>query len=148
MKVYTHLDAPHRIATPYPQKGGYAAAVIAALHGGQTARAAATEAGAEARQQDRAFDARIDQFSAPLLRLLRRFGLKRELIAVLAGTSVAKRLGPIPLVGLAIVGGFLIGRMWKTWRGLLTSDAIVSLVSGLGLFGGGASREREDDQRV
>ncbi len=113
--------------------------VTLALSGGGKARVAATTA--ETKHEERAFDAQIDQFSAPLLRMLQQFGLKRELIAVLAGTSVAKRLGPLPLVGLAIVGGFLVGRMWKSWRGLFTSDAIVTLASALGLFGGGAEAD-------
>jgi hypothetical protein len=103
----------------------------------------------EQRTQDKAFDARVDQVSAPLLALLQQFGLKRELVAVLAGTSVAKRLGPLPLVGLAIVGGFLIGRMWKNWRGLLSSEALMGLVAASGLFGGGPTADPEsksDDQ--
>ena len=58
-------------------------------------------------------------------------------MAVLAGTSVAKQIGPIPLVGLAIVAGFLIGRMW---RGLISADLIATV---LALFG--ASQEAKDD---
>ena len=114
------------------------AAVALALGGGAKARAApAGEASDARRDEARAFDAQIDQFSAPLLRMLQNLGLKRELVAVLAGTSVAKRLGPLPLVGLAIVAGFLVGRMWKDWRGLFTSDAVMGLLGALGLYGGG-----------
>ena len=125
-----------------------ACAAVAALRGTPAARAGSSDAGGEAGRRASAFDAQVDQFSAPLLRLLQRFGLRRELLAVLAGTSVAKRLGPIPLVGLAIVAGFLVGRMWKNWRGLFTSDAVMGLVGALGLFGGRMSREagHGDDQ--
>ncbi len=117
-----------------------ALAVALALTGGAKARVAPL-AEPETRQGERAFDAQVDQFSAPLLRMLQQFGLKRELIAVLAGTSVAKRLGPLPLVGLAIVAGFLVGRMWKSWRGLFTSDAVMALIGALGLFGDGADAD-------
>ncbi len=116
-----------------------ALAIALALGGGAKARVERAEAPDPRRDEERAFDAQIDQFSAPLLRMLQQLGLKRELIAVLAGTSVAKRLGPLPLVGLAIVAGFLIGRMWKNWRGLLTSEAVMTLVGALGMFGGKAA---------
>ena len=110
-------------------------AIALALLGGAKARVEAVAAPDGRREDERAFDAQIDQFSAPLLRTLQQLGLRRELFAALAGTSVAKRLGPLPLVGLAIVAGFLVGRMWKNWRGLLTSEAVMTLVSMLGLFG-------------
>ena len=122
-----------------------AIAVVLALRGGARTEAAPAEA-PERREEERAFDAQIDQFSAPLLRLLQQFGLKRELIAVLAGTSMAKRLGPLPLVGVAVVAGFLVGRMWRSWRGLLTSEAVMTLVSALGLFRGAASGEAEPQE--
>ena len=118
-----------------------ALAVALALTGGAKVRVEGAAAPSARHEEERAFDAQIDQFSAPLLRMLQQLGLKRELIAVLAGTSVAKRLGPLPLVGLAIVAGFLVGRMWKHWRGLLTSEAIMTLVSMLGLFGGEATAD-------
>ena len=117
-----------------------ALAVTLALSGGAKARVARA-AEPEARRDEWAFDAQVDQFSAPLLRMLQQFGLKRELIAVLAGTSVAKRLGPLPLVGLAIVAGFLVGRMWRSWRGLFTTDAVMALIGALGLFSGGADAD-------
>ena len=61
--------------------------------------------------------AQVDAFAAPLMSALAGLGLRREQFAVLAGSSLAKQLGPLPLVGLAVVGGFLVGRMWKGWRG-------------------------------
>ena len=84
--------------------------------------------------------AQIDQFTEPLLAALAKLGLRREQLAVLAGSSLAKQLGPLPLVGLALLGGFLAGRMWKRWRAILSADAIVSV---LDLFGFGA-RAAED----
>ena len=86
------------------------------------------------RQAEAGINAQIDQFTAPLMDLLARFGFRREQLAVLAGASMAKQLGPLPLVGLAIVGGFLIGRMWKTWRSLLSLDLITSVLAS-DLFG-------------
>ena len=115
-------------------------AVAVALGAGGKA-AAIPAASGPSRDEERAFNAKIDQFTAPLLRMLQRFGLKRELIAVLAGTSMAKRLGPLPLVGLAIVAGFLVGRMWRSWRTLFTSDAVNALVGALGSFGAKAAAE-------
>lgn len=90
------------------------------------AQAAESEAAARGRGEQ------IDAFAAPLMDLLAGLGLKREQLAVLAGSSLAKQLGPLPLVGLALLGGFLVGRMWKSWRGLLSTDAVASL---LGMFG-------------
>ncbi len=113
--------------------------VALALGGGSKARVAPVSD--TRREEERAFDSQIDEFSAPLLRMFQQFGLKRELIAVLAGTSMAKRLGPLPLVGVAIVAGFLVGRMWRSWRNLFNSDAIMTLVSALGLFGGKATAD-------
>lgn len=89
-----------------------------------------------------ALNAQIDQFTAPLMALFARFGFRREQFAVLAGASVAKQLGPLSLVGLAIVGGFLIGRMWKSWRTLLSADVIARLLSS-GLFGFGSDKHGE-----
>ena len=73
--------------------------------------------------------------------MLASLGLRREQIAVLAGSSLAKQLGPLPLVGLALVGGFLIGRMWKSWRSALSTDTIASLFR---LFGATAPEPDED----
>ncbi len=94
---------------------------------------AATE---EATAAQRGLNSQIDSFAAPLLAILERLGLRKEQLAVLAGTSVAKQIGPVPLVGLAIVAGFLVGRMW---RGLFSSDLIATLLASdlfAGLFGG------------
>jgi hypothetical protein len=71
-------------------------------------------------------DAQIDQFIAPILDILRRFGFQREQLAVFAGASIAKRLGPIPLVGCAIIAGFLMGRLWKSWRHILEAALAAS----------------------
>lgn len=76
-------------------------------------QAAATEASAPRNPE---LGAQIDQFTAPILAILQRFGLRREQLAVFAGATMAKRLGPVPLVGCAIVVGFLVGRLWKNWR--------------------------------
>ena len=70
--------------------------------------------------------AQIDQFTKPILDILQRFGLKREQLAVFAGATMAKRLGPVPLVGCAIVVGFLVGRLWKSWRHLLEGGLALS----------------------
>ena len=113
------------------------AAVVLALSDGRAkpAQAPGTRDATQASgKADAKVEEEIDQFTAPLMALLARFGLRREQLAVLAGASIAKRLGPLPLVGLAIVGGFLIGRMWKTWRSVLSLDLIASLMSS-DLFG-------------
>jgi hypothetical protein len=127
-----------------------AAAVAAALLNGRKPQAKAAEAAKEARDEAAAdrpgLDAQIDAFAAPLLRTLHNLGLRREQLAVLAGTSVAKQMGPLPLVGLAIVGGFLIGRMWGGLRSLVSTDVIGMLVkSGLlaGLFRAGDATDPE-----
>ncbi len=80
--------------------------------------------------------ARIDQFTKPILDILQRFGLKREQLAVFAGATMAKRLGPVPLVGCAIVVGFLVGRLWKSWRHLLEGGLALSPFLAE-MFGGG-----------
>ena len=71
-------------------------------------------------------NAQIDQFIKPILDVLERFGLRREQLAVFAGATMAKRLGPVPLVGCAIVVGFLVGRLWKNWRHALEGLLAVS----------------------
>lgn len=97
---------------------------------------------------DSRLDAQVDAFAAPLLKVLQSLGLRREQLAVLAGTSFAKQLGPIPLVGLAIVAGFLIGRMMGTLRTLLGGDLIANLMSSdllASLFGSRPDNDRQDD---
>lgn len=88
--------------------------------------------------------ARVDQFTAPVLDLLQRFGFRREQLAVLVGAGLAKQLKPIPLVGVAIVAGFLIGRLWKGWDALMATNAAEAL---LGMFSGSqrAPRDTVDD---
>ena len=124
-----------------------AVAVLLALRGAadKKERAPTTDVrdAANSAEPSPGLDAQIDQFAAPLLALLEQFGLRRERFAVMAGASVAKQLGPLPLVGLAIVAGFLIGRMWKSWRTLLHSDVIASLLSS-GLFGFGSDRSKDE----
>ncbi len=83
--------------------------------------------GAAQQAQASAKDERVDQFAAPLLAMLASLGLRREQIAVLAGAGLAKRLGPVPLVGIAIVAGFLVGRLWQGWAALLTSDIVETM---------------------
>lgn len=92
-------------------------------------------------------DAQIDGFVAPLLRILQNLGLRREQLAVLAGTSLAKQVGPLPLVGLAILAGFLIGRMWGGWRAILRSDLVTTLLSTdilASLFGAARSQAADE----
>lgn len=88
----------------------------------------------------------IDDFTAPVLAWLQKLGLRREQAAVLAGASIAKQLGPLPLVGLAIVAGFLIGRMAGGWRNLVPRGLLDDLLAS-GLFGdaGAASDADLDD---
>ncbi len=113
-----------------------------AATGRQAASADAAAQQASARQAKAGLNAQIDQFTAPLLDLLAKIGFRREQFAVLAGASIAKQLGPLPLVGLAIVGGFLLGRMGKSWRSLLSLDLIASLLPP-DLFG---RKPTEDDK--
>ena len=100
------------------------------------------DARTEAARDERS--AQIDDATAPLMAFLARFGLRREQLAVLAGASVAKRIGPLPLVALAIVGGFLLGRMWKGWRAL---PEILTGLMGSGLFGFGLDDEPKAEQQ-
>ena len=111
------------------------------LREGETREQAEAEKVAEA--QASGVNSQIDDFAAPLLNILQNLGLRREQLAVLAGASVAKQLGPVPLVGLAIVAGFLIGRMWGGWRGLLSNDLVATILSS-GIFGSKAEEAAED----
>ena len=109
-----------------------AAAVLAMRDGSKPAQAPAPTAEEAARSDEaNAKDEKVDQFTAPILAMLASLGLRREQIAVLAGASLAKRLGPVPLVGIAIVAGFLVGRLWQGWDALLSSDLIESLLDRL-----------------
>ncbi len=84
------------------------------------------EAAPEATARDPEINAQIDQFTQPIFDILQRFGLRREQLAVFAGATMAKRLGPVPLVGCAVVVGFLIGRLWKNWRHALEAGLALS----------------------
>jgi hypothetical protein len=127
------------------------AVVMALRPGAKTQPAAerkANEAGSTAR---RGLDAQVDEFAAPLLDILQNLGLRREQLAVLAGTSVAKQIGPIPLVGLAIVAGFLIGRMGGGLKGLLSSDLLSTLLASdlfAALFGAKAETPPSSDEAM
>jgi len=90
--------------------------------------------------------ARIDQFTAPILDLLQRFGFKREQLAVFAGATLAKRLGPLPLVGCAVVAGFLAGRLWRSGRHLVEAALAASPLLGA-LLGDLASRAEQTQTR-
>ena len=109
---------------------------------------AQAETGESAEQsKDRVdLNSQVDDFTAPLLGLLQSLGLRREQLAVLAGATVAKKLGPVPLVGLAIVAGFLIGRTYKNWKSLLSIDAFTGLLASAGLFGFGHADGHDDDE--
>jgi fatty acid desaturase len=75
----------------------------------ETARS--TESPAQIALEDAQREESITEAVAPLLDVLRALGLKREELALLAGSELAKKLPPLTLVGLAIVCGFFIGRM-------------------------------------
>lgn len=115
-------------------------AVVAATRTGRPRQVAEPEPEEANDPAEPSTSARIDQFTAPILDILQRLGLRREQIAVLAGASLAKRLRPLPLVGLAIVAGFLIGRLWKGWDALMSTDLVATV---LGLFGGGGNGDAE-----
>ena len=107
------------------------AAVVLALRGGAKPVEATGQAAAEEAARDdeaSAKDEKVDQFTAPILAMLASLGLRREQIAVLAGASLAKKLGPVPLVGIAIVVGFLVGRLWQGWDALLSNEMLASLL--------------------
>jgi hypothetical protein len=61
--------------------------------------------------QKRAFASNIDEAVAPVLDILREAGLERERAALAAGTEIAKQLHPFSLAALAIVAGFILGRI-------------------------------------
>ena len=102
-----------------------AVAVMLAVRDPRPAAAAVPDAAA-ATPRNPQLGAQIDQFTKPILDVLQRFGLKREQLAVFAGATMAKRLGPLPLVGCAIVVGFLVGRLWKGWRHALEAGFALS----------------------
>ncbi|WP_158810811.1 phage holin family protein [Beijerinckia sp. L45] len=102
-------------------------AVVFALRDGSSPAVTVEDAkAAEAVPLQPEINAQIDQFTKPILDILQRFGLRREQLAVFAGATMAKRLGPVPLVGCAIVVGFLVGRLWKSWRSVLEAGLAMS----------------------
>ena len=106
------------------------AAIILALRGGrQPAKSDQRAVNEEPAAANAEKDEKVDQFTAPILAMLASLGLRREQIAVLAGASLAKRLGPVPLVGIAIVAGFLIGRLWQGWDALVASDLVENVLN-------------------
>jgi Putative Actinobacterial Holin-X, holin superfamily III len=93
-------------------------AILAALYGGAEKPQASPKQAETigdgikeniSQEEDRA--AVISEAVVPLLEVLRALGWKREEMALLAGAELAKTLPPLTLVGLAIICGFLIGRM-------------------------------------
>ncbi len=104
--------------------------VLVALRSGAAPEAVAEERATEGDEAaaHSSRGAQIDHFTAPLLNILQNLGLRREQLAVLAGASVAKQLRPIPLVGLAIVAGFLFGRIWKGWGSLMSTDLVTTFL--------------------
>ena len=105
------------------------AAVSLALRDGRKPASEASREEQEAESAVHATSESVDEFTAPILTILRSLGLRREQLAVLAGASLAKQLNPLPLVGIAIVAGFLIGRMWQGWDALLSSDLMASVLN-------------------
>ncbi len=97
------------------------------------ARAEEESQGDEAAAGGTTRNAQIDRFIAPILGMLQNLGLRREQLAVLAGASMAKQLRPLPLVGVAIVAGFLVGRVWKGRDVLLSTELVTTLLGMLGL---------------
>jgi Putative Actinobacterial Holin-X, holin superfamily III len=67
-------------------------------------------------RQNLAFPSNIDEAVAPVLDILRDAGLERERLALAAGMEIAKQLHPFSLVALAIVAGFILGRILKQRR--------------------------------
>ena len=72
-----------------------------------------TETERNPRPQKLAFSSNIDEAVAPILDILRDAGLERERLALAAGTEIARQLHPFSLVALAIVVGFILGRILK-----------------------------------
>lgn len=52
----------------------------------------------------------IDQTVAPLIAILHEANMKPEEVALRLGTSLAKQVGPMALIGLALAAGFMFAR--------------------------------------
>jgi hypothetical protein len=72
-----------------------------------------TETKGNSSTQKLAFASNNDEAVAPILDFLREAGLERERLALEAGMEIAKRLHPFSLAALAIVAGFILGRIVK-----------------------------------
>jgi uncharacterized membrane protein YqgA involved in biofilm formation len=55
----------------------------------------------------------IDETIALILDILHESGMERERLALAAGAEIAKQMRPFSLVVLALVAGFVIGRILK-----------------------------------
>lgn len=118
-------------------------AVVGATRGGRRSPAQAPQEAAAAKAEAERGE-EIDRFTAPLLGVLASLGLRREQLAVFAGAAMAKRLKPLPLVGLAILAGFLVGRLWKGVDALASNDLVATLLGLLGVSQDGRSGRAED----
>jgi hypothetical protein len=56
----------------------------------------------------------IDQTMAPLIAILHEAGMKPEEATLRLGTTLAKQVGPMALVALALAAGFMFGRRLTT----------------------------------
>jgi hypothetical protein len=93
--------------------------IVVASRGSRHGAPAAAELGpmTETREtpprQKLEFASTIDEAVAPVLDILRDAGLERERLALAAGTEIAKQLHPFSLAALAVVAGFILGRILK-----------------------------------
>ncbi|MGI8567683.1 MAG: hypothetical protein ACR2KT_00615 [Methylocella sp.] len=91
--------------------------IVASRDGGDQAAPAALASGpipetqGNPTSQKRAFATNIDEAVAPILDVLRDSGLDRQRRALEAGAEIAKQLHPFSLAALAIVAGFILGRI-------------------------------------
>lgn len=65
----------------------------------------------ESNQEKADFVNNIDRTVAPFLDILQEAGMERERVALKAGAEIARELTPFSLVTLAMVAGFIIGRI-------------------------------------
>jgi hypothetical protein len=113
-------------------------AVLIAIYGGRekvrkpkpaASQATSSSTGPSAADENRISDdekeraAVISEAVVPLIEVLRSLGWKREELALLAAAELAKKLPPLTLVGLAIICGFLIGRLYQLPVGLIPKKA-------------------------
>ena len=114
-------------------------AVLFALYGGRPKKTVGDKtkpdekrdaAKAEEARVAAGLNAQIDQATAPLMDLLARFGLRREQLAVLAGALGRQEARP-PCRSSASPSSavFSSDGCGKSWRGLLTTDVVASLMA-------------------